>query len=115
MKRRRWRRGTCSFPRRAAANVAAPSLASCLIRMSRCRPLFGKQGAQRLIHIRQLHRAISCTEPKRRQDRLGGSPRVPSSLVWSYEMLPSSVVAGWVVRVAALVAGWVAYVGRTSS
>ena len=92
MKRRRWRRGTCSFPRRAAANVAAPSLASCLIRMSRCRPLFGKQGAQRLIHIRQLHRAISCTEPKRRQDRLGGSPRVPSSLVWSYEMLPSSLV-----------------------
>ena len=61
MKRRRWRRGTCSFPRRAAANVAAPSLASCLIRMSRCRPLFGKQGAQRLIHIRQL--LGSCTEP----------------------------------------------------
>ena len=69
-------------------NVAAPSLASC----------------------HQLHRAQAP-----RQDRLGGSPRVPSSLVWSYEMLPSSVVAGWVVRVAGLVAGWVAYVGRTSS
>ena len=92
MKRRRWRRGTCSFPRRAAANVAAPSLASCLIWMSRCRPLSGKKGAQRLIHIRQLRRAISCTEPKRR-GRTQARRFAPG----------------------ALVAGLVAYVGRTSS
>ena len=58
-------------------------------RRQRRRPLFGKQGAQRLIHIRQL--LGSCTEPSaapspsagRISVRLGGSPRVPSSLVWS--------------------------------
>ena len=92
MKRRRWRRHMQLSKTCRRHNVAAPSLASCLIWMSRCRPLFGKKGAQRLIHIRQLRRAISCTEPKRR-GRTQARRFAPG----------------------ALVAGLVAYVGRTSS
>ena len=55
-------------------------------------PLWQEKGAQRLIHIRQLRRAISCTEPKRR-GRTQARRFAPG----------------------ALVAGLVAYVGRTSS